>query len=441
MLLTLATALTLSVSLPKTILLANQPSRGAAVPAQSALCQSAPTQATGCQWQKVLAPTVTKFPVQMDTHAAYAIYAFQSDGTFALNIEGRFPFAAYLSFTTYDGSGLLFDALLDRDIVPTTGSTNPFLEGALVNAPERSYRIQVLPAGQPETPNSINMPPIPPGAISGPVTLVLRTYLPEPGYDRCGGVPLPTITAVAVKDLQTPHACPVPPAATQFEFGGFRNFEQSPTPQQGQILFYRPPVAMVPFADGSSQMQIGDCTSYLMATLDASKLAIIRIPQIPTFFNNTHTDASTRFNLTQVRYLSLGSYGASQIPPPGSNLPGNIAGPDVRLTSSGAVFVITPANLPANIQAQVEAAANAKGYNILPMATRGALVAPFLIYRNKVTANGFAGSIANVPCYKDSKTFDKAPRSYAASASNMGAYAPQGVVCTVAGFLQGHCGR
>src|ERR1041384_865054 len=154
----------------------------------STLSQTTPGS---CPWQETIAPNEIRFPINMDTHAAYAIYVFRADDRVGLNITGDFPYAAFLSFTTYSENGLLFDALLDKDIVPSSGSVNPFTNGALVNAPNRSYRIMVLPYGvaSPATNiKSISMPPLPTGSTSMLTTLVLRTYLAEPGRSRLGGV-------------------------------------------------------------------------------------------------------------------------------------------------------------------------------------------------------------------------------------------------------------
>lgn len=405
----------------------------------SAQAQAPPAS---CNWEKVLQPNEVRFPVQMDTHAAYALYAFKTDGSIALNIEGQFPYAAFLSFTTYDAKGLLFSALLDKNIAADAGSVNPFQPGQLVNAPNRSYRIQVVPSGQKANlPNAVYMPPIPSGSTDATMVLVLRVYLPEPDRDRTGGVPLPVIKAVKASDLSTPVQCPTLAGPT--DFGSFGGFSPAPAPRLGRIRFYRPPVSMVPFADGSQQLKPGDCTTYLMATLEADKIAVIRFKKIPTFFDNSSTKSSTIFNVTQVRYLSLGSYGASLIPPPGRSISGNIAGPDIQKTTDGGVtFVVVPDSLPLDIQSQIGLMALRKGFNVLPMAKLGPKVPPFLIYRNKVADSGYAGDISGVPCFNDpKKPFDQATENFAASTSNMGAYAPLGVECSVSEFLGGRCGQ
>jgi len=404
----------------------------------SALAQAKPEQ---CRWQEVVEPDRIRFPVNMDTHAAYAIYVFGADGGFGLNVTGDFPYAAFLSFTTYSENGLLFDALLDKNIIPDSGSVNPFQNGALVNAPRRSYRMMVLPYGlssPSDNIKSISMPPIPTNAPFVLTTLVLRVYLPEPGRDRMGGVVLPTITAFSAKDMKTPLPCPrssSTPNGGQPRTGDFSGVPQPPPPKLGKILFYRPPVSGVPFADGSAQLTSDSCTSYLMATLNADKLSIIHFKKVPTFFNNTNTTPQTTFSETQVRYLSLGSYGAEVIP-----LSGNIAGTQLLKASDGGVtFVVVPDSLPAATKERINQIAKAQKLNVLPMAKQGPEVRPFLIYRNKVTATGFEGSIGKVPCYTGAP-FNTAPADYAASSCNMGPYAPEGEECAVEAFLLGKCG-
>ncbi|MBD0369241.1 MAG: hypothetical protein ICV60_00190 [Pyrinomonadaceae bacterium] len=389
----------------------------------------------------------------MDTHAAYAIYAFKTDGTISLQVKGQFPYAAFLSYTVYDSHGLLFSARLDKDMAPDKGSINPFTPGALVNATNRSYTLVVAPFNQkPLNPNTIYMPPLPPGATEESLVLVMRVYLTEPGKDKVkekpGGVPLPIITAMKGGINPTPTTCPS--VAGPKDFGSFGGFSPAPAPSQGRILFYRPPVSMVPFADGSGQLKISDCTSYLMATLEKDKVAVIRFNQIPTYFNNTKTTPSTTFSLTQVRYLSMGSYGTSLIPPPGSELKpaskqGNIAGPEMRPAADGSeTIVVIPHSLSDELKAQIAAIASSRGFNVMPMASEGENVPkevpPFLIYRNKMAADGYNGAISNVPCYTGTP-FSQAPESFAASQSNMGAFAPQGVECAVKDFMSGTCGK
>jgi hypothetical protein len=101
--------------------------------------------------------------------------------------------------------------------------------------------------------------------------------------------------------------------------------------------------------------------------------------------------------------------------------------------------VVVPDSLPADTKERIKQIAKAQKLNVLPMSKQGPEVRPFLIYRNKVAATGFEGSIGKVPCYTGA-TFNTAPADYASSSCNMGPYAPEGEECAVEAFLLGKCG-
>ena len=405
--------------------------------------------AVTCDWTRETAPDRVRSPVQMDIHAAYRIFVFESDGTVGYRVRGEFPYAAFLSYTIYD-KALVHAARLDRDIVPDAGSTNPFQANELVHADDRAYALTILPDGAAagSMPNPIFMPPLRRPSQSTIVVFVQRIYLPEPGQDRYGGVPAPTIEPFLVSDPATPASCPggdFSDIADQFGNVAIP-FSQSPLPRDGTIEFYRPPVADIPFADGDAFQDKHDCTGYLMATVYPDRLAVVHLPKVPTFFDNTNIGPTTRFvPPAGVRYLSLGSYGVSVM---GVIENENVAGPDIRKLSDGsATFVAIPWALP-DARLVIEKA-DELGYNLMPLAEYGPLIPgqddgqqinPFLIYRNKVASDGFPGSIRNVACFQGT-SFRHAPQKYAASPSNMGEYAPTGVECSVEDFVSGSCGQ
>jgi hypothetical protein len=408
------------------------------------------TDANSCKWTHEVAPDRVRTPVQMDIHAAYRLFAFKSDGSIGYRVSSAFPHAAFLSYTLYKDA-LVYAALLDRDVEPDPGSSNPFREGELVDAADRSYTITVLPDGavpDDSVANPIFMPPR--GRHSGLVTLVLaqRIYLPEPGEDRYGGIDEPTIEPFVASAPATPAACPDDDfTSITDQFGSVAgHFSQSPLPRDGRIAFYRPPVTQVPFADGDGLQTKHDCTGYLMATVYPDRLAVIRVPRLPAFFDNTDITSTTRFvEPDGVRYLSLGSYGATVM---GVLESESIAGPDVQTLPDGsATFVAIPVGLSTDETATVIARARQLDYNVMPLAAYGPLIPghaaqinPFLIYRNKVAAKEFTGDIKNVACFQGT-SFAHAPWLYAASPANMGEYAPLGVECSVPEFLYGGCGQ
>jgi hypothetical protein len=423
--------------------------QGNVVPAGVAV---APAGTNVCKWKAELAPDRVRSPVQMDIHAAYRIFGFKSDGTVGYRVRGAFPYAAFLSYTIYDGP-LLHSALIDHDMSADPGSTNPFLVGALVHAPERNYTITVLPDGvaaDSSMPNPIHTPlPKHRGELAT-VALVQRIYLPEPEEDRFGGTEAPVIEAFEIADPTVPAACPGDEASgIADDFGNVAaDFSQSPLPSGGRIAFYRPPVSDVPYADGDGFQDKHDCTGYLMATVLPDRLAVIHLPQVPAFFENTAIGEATTFlEPAGARYVSLGSHGATLM---GEAENENVAGPEIKTLPDGsATFVAIPVSLPTAEWLAALAKADELGYNAMPLAEAGPLIVgpvdsptinPFLIYRNKVAAPGFAGNIKNVACFQGT-SFRHAPRQYAASPDNMGEYAPTGVECAVADFMSGSCGR
>ncbi len=413
-----------------------------------AFAPGAHAQTTSCQWRLELAPDAVRSPVQMDIHAGYRIFPFKSDGTVGYTVRGRFPFAAFLSFTIYNADGgLLHAAVTDYQIEPDPGSINPFSADQLVNAPNRSYTITVLPDGTipvPSMPNPIFLPPPSHGSNVVIAVLVERIYLAEPQVnDRFGGVDAPTIEPFEVGNPSIPAGCPTGDfSAITSQFGNLGgNFRQSPSPRNGKISFYRPPVSQVPYADGSGPFTKHDCTGYLMATVLPDEIAVIPLPAVPRFFGYSNTTAETTFpnpGEVDARYVSMGTYGASVLRASDNE---NVSGPDLkRLPDGSAVFVAVPIGWSDSIKEQVKTKADELGYNYLPLAREGPVIKPFLIYRQKVATSGFAGDIQNVACFRGS-AFDHAPLVYAASPKNMGEYAPVGVECSSSAFLFGACGQ
>jgi len=386
----------------------------------------------------------------MDIHAGYRIFVFYSDGTIGYRVRGEFPYAAFMSFTIYDNA-FLYAALTDYEIEADPGSINPFHPNELVNAPNRSFTVTVLPHGarRDSMANPIFMPPLPHGSNLTTLVLAQRIYLGEPQVkDRFGGVDAPTIEPFEVR-TSTPAACPSGDfTAIIDQFGSFGgNFSQSPLPRNGKIEFYRAPASVVPFADGSSPLTMHDCTSYLMATVSPDKLAVIHLPALPTFFDNTHITETTLFEEPEVRYLSMGSYGPSRLYASDNE---NVAGPGLKTLPDGsAIFIAIPIRLPDRLRKEVAKKADKLGYNVMPLAEYGPLIPlavngpwinPFLIYRNKVPREEYVGSILNVPCFQGSD-FSEASSDYAASPENMDRYAPVGIECSLSDFLYGDCGR
>ena len=93
-----------------------------------------------------------RFPLQADPRCAYSyvlIPKLPRGIPVGFLIEAEFPYAAWFSWTIYGENALAVSLLSDQYIVPDGGSTNPFVDGNPVFAPERRYRLLLLPADIP----------------------------------------------------------------------------------------------------------------------------------------------------------------------------------------------------------------------------------------------------------------------------------------------------
>jgi hypothetical protein len=142
-------------------------------------------------WNKIWPDSHTDYETSIDTIPAGGKIVF----------HGQFPHARFFSFTTSSVLGVIRGHLYDVDIKPDRGSTNPFLPGANRNATHRSYTItmvdQVDPGPGHEAPNTVYGGVAGQAPGTGPMLLVVRTYLPDSGRDFTGGAGAPTASYVA----------------------------------------------------------------------------------------------------------------------------------------------------------------------------------------------------------------------------------------------------
>lgn len=399
-----------------------------------------------------MASDFTRFPEQFDTHAAYSFFAMDQPpgNSIGIRSDAYYPNVAYFAYATYTtANGKLFKSLLDKDIAPLPGSTNPFVFGAKVAASPRQYRMYALPSGSPLlgklAESTIELP--------GNGTLTVRNYLPPPGYNAVGGkskdlaADLPWLTAVSAVDLEetvcpgaanTGAPSPSMPQAKAF---------QPPSPAaDGKIGFYRTLQEGTPFPEGETRDK---CTKYLSATLDPKKLAVLRIPKLANTFDNRNVNASTVFLPTEARYISLGLTGASKTYRTSTvtygsstyQLYGSMEGNEMKRVNGGAYFVVIPSSLSSVETSVVLRQATARGYNVMTMPEAGAAVQPFAVLRMKVPQEGFRGDPESAPCEEaglDAVTPEDSASGDPTKA--MGEYAPSGQTCDVTEFLNGSCG-
>lgn len=145
----------------------------------------------------------------IDTTAAYLIEAFGYKPGAALRIQGRFPYARYMSFMLYGGgANAVIDGMTDQAIAPDAGSINPFRPLADRQARRRDYTLYVRQGSPPRLGRMANT------LYTGPyhpVLLLYRVYAPDDGTkgpSAYGGVPEPRIAVLGGRRLGAVTALP-----------------------------------------------------------------------------------------------------------------------------------------------------------------------------------------------------------------------------------------
>lgn len=144
-----------------------------------------------------------------DTNATYWIMPFDTRHSASMIIQGSYPQARFFNFSTYTATGGALSTIVDADISPDPGSTNPFATQA-ANGP-RNYTV-TIGAGAPESGNTLKV------AGSQLIFVVYRIYLPNFGLDRTGGTGVPAVSLVGY-DGSTRRLQPCPFAATETSLG------------------------------------------------------------------------------------------------------------------------------------------------------------------------------------------------------------------------------
>lgn len=126
----------------------------------------------------------------------------------AYRLKGRFPFARYMSFHTYDATtGDFVASIKDVDISPDEGSINPYQKQVKRNLENRDYTLWLVPEGAalPQIQSGKNVVTIPAGVKFAPS--VLRVYRPDEGKGMNGGVQLPQVSVFNAQSGQPVNKC------------------------------------------------------------------------------------------------------------------------------------------------------------------------------------------------------------------------------------------
>ena len=319
------------------------------------------------------------YPIQPSFSAGYTAAGQKLNGAtadWAYVVNGDFPYSNWMAWYLYDTNGVPIYKVSDQDIIADEGSTNPFVDGNPVLAPERSYTLYFLPS---TTPSSVvsdmqaagkNVALLPAQGDTPGVSIVSRSYwsfandgLGE--YDRFGyagptDTPYPVITAF-LTDPSTGEltSTPVDDCGSQsqlpeklwynrqtnqpivtFEnanapskdditdlpkwlmqtgsFSGAMGKEFPPSPVLNEVQFYRNVAANAPYADVSSAPPKGSppdaCGGYVMANLPNDLVSLVHIPEVPSFPNYTGATAETvnSGDDYDVSFYSIVIYGAEK---------------------------------------------------------------------------------------------------------------------------------
>jgi hypothetical protein len=437
------------------------------------------------------------FPLQPDPHAAYSyVVPKVTSDPIAYLISGPFPYAAWTSWTIYDSQFQPFSVAKDSAIAPDQGSANPFVVGTPVLSAKRGFKLLLLPSGTDTSALAKSLRDIPASnRLASPTSgkffvIANRVYNAFPGYNRGGAAgptktPFPQVKAIDYKtgsdvDCSQHNLLPHPkpptdmpktspkspsPAAIKLSDGttlsiGPRASQKGKGPLQGaqfapeldpdRLEFTRPP--LLPGADVSSIPPADSCAGYLGAATSTTKIGLIRVPHVAHWFKTDNLTPNTKFSQEQTTYISFTQYGNGiSVYDPGSPNTGSLGNEQLKVDSTGGTtLVIWPRSLGASQEGQVFDYADRHGWAILRGGDQGPVTTANLMNRLKGASPSYSGDYSptpqqpGVPCYFDDHSSakrwsDVTGDKYVASATNIGAGAPQGVNCTVAQFLDGSC--
>jgi hypothetical protein len=149
-------------------------------------------QAAGddCSWPLVTTGTGLTNVAYPDKNATY--WSMPLDRTLwrSMIIDGVYPKSRFFSFVSYTGNGQAVDDIVDVNIAPNSGSSNPFVRGA--SGVRHQYRVTV--GGAASSPNNVTLEPI--TRETKWAWVIYRIYVPDRALDRNAGVPLPKVTLV-----------------------------------------------------------------------------------------------------------------------------------------------------------------------------------------------------------------------------------------------------
>ena len=357
------------------------------------------------------------------TYWYYAVTRTENDTT-GFRFHGKFAHARYQAYNVYNDEtkDLVWgddpthaSALSDVNIVPDSGSNNPFLLAVPRDTRDRDYTVWVVPEGA-DTTGLTNVITFPTSVTQ--LSIFLRVYLPDQNLEGTplylsGGVPLP-----AIESFDTATGEPAPCLPTRSILGddsGSSDGNDTPNPganTDGQVRFYRL---------GGGGLYPNEDSAYLATIFKqiGDSVAIIR------FKPPTHTDTSDPAGIiaaqAMVRYWSFNVYSIKI-----TNVTACLADYQAVVAEDGFVYIVLGRRTP-------ELLGKTEGMNFLPWGPHDEIL---FVYRNITPNTQFPYSAAAVPVYSAEET--------QSADAFIGDYAPIGVYTTEKQFLesdptQGRC--
>jgi len=346
----------------------------------AAVSTSANTSVSGNTCPQVMVTEKAAFyPIQGSFSAGYSLAAIKLNSTtqsWAYEVTGDFPYSQWMAWYVYNTSGVPLFKFSDAKLKADSGSTNPFVDGNPVLAPQRHYHIYFMPATTPQSVISSmqqqgeNVALLPKVGSTEGVSIVSRSYWSYSNdglgnYDRFGyrgptHTPYPVIQAFLTNastgqvtanpagdcgsQSQLPkrlwfnpqtykpfitfvHA-PRPTTADLKHLpkyllqsgavSGTIGAEFPPSPVPSEVQFYRNNASKAPYADVESAPPAGNppdaCGGYVMANLPNDAVSLVHVPQVPSFPDYRGATASTlnQSNNFNVEFYSFVIYGATK---------------------------------------------------------------------------------------------------------------------------------
>lgn len=321
-------------------------------------------------WGDVLRGDNMTLQFYPDHFAYYWEYTFDAEANpeTGLVIEGQYPDARFLSYNVYDDDEQTSYcdrgfSLMDTEIIPEDGSSNPFLNQS---GSKRDYKVYVLPTDAPESISAGKKNIIWFDRVKK-VCTILRYYIPEGGIQ--GGVGMPVIKGLDLKSgklIATPKR----------ELSGLRGEMQLPgaaftsTPN---LLFFRAPFSFA-YPNGPAEY------CYTRNVLEKDNVMVFNF-KAPSYPKN-----AAEFNTSDMRYWSV-CVGNSE-----TYTPLAISDYQTKIDANGfANYIMADKNSAS--YAQVKAIADANGYNVLEWDGQAWGDGVMVLYRNMVFADDYAHSL------------------------------------------------